>query len=166
MVIHLDQVNQYHELPNGKFRRLTVDDEYIHRSQRRHFIPFDVLPLVGTCLASGLLFFHPIGYVEIGLFAVMWLLTGLGITAGYHRLFAHRSYKTVPAVRVLLTILGSMSARGSMISWAAMHRRQHLHVAERIETLCSRVASMRECAVLGFPLRRGDGRRVGHVTLQ
>lgn len=125
MAIDLDRVNQYYELPNGKFRRLTVDDEFIHRAQRRHFIQFDILPLLGTCLAIGLLFFHPIGYVEIGLFTVMWLLTGLGITAGYHRLFAHQSYKTVPAVRALLTILGSMSGRGSMISWAAMHRRHH-----------------------------------------
>lgn len=125
MTIKLKQVNQYYELPNGEFRRLAVDSEYIHRIQFRHFILFDILPLLGTCAALALLFYYPIGYVEIGLFAVMWLLTGLGVTAGYHRLFAHRSYKTVPAVRVLLTILGSMSGRGSMISWAAMHRRHH-----------------------------------------
>jgi stearoyl-CoA desaturase (delta-9 desaturase) len=125
MAIDLSQANQFVKLPNGKYRRLAVDSEYIHKIQRRHFLLFDLLPLVGTVAAIGLLFYQPITVTDIVLFVVMWLATGLGITAGYHRLFAHRSYKTPDWVAALLTILGSMSGRGSMISWAAMHRRHH-----------------------------------------
>ncbi|MCK5275886.1 MAG: acyl-CoA desaturase, partial [Alphaproteobacteria bacterium] len=125
MEVVLDKANQYHQLPNGKFRRLAVDSEYIHRMQRRHFLLFDLLPLIGVAAAVVLAFYRPIGVMELSLFAALWLATGLGITAGYHRLFAHQAFQTSTAVCVLLTILGSMSGRGSMISWAAMHRRHH-----------------------------------------
>jgi stearoyl-CoA desaturase (delta-9 desaturase) len=117
--------DQFLRLPNGRYRRLAVDSEYLHRIQRMHFVLFDVLPLFGTAAAVALLFYLPITRLDIGLLFGFWLLTGIGITAGYHRLFAHRTYRTTPAVGVLLVILGSMSGRGSMISWAAMHRRHH-----------------------------------------
>jgi stearoyl-CoA desaturase (delta-9 desaturase) len=110
---------------NKRQRRLAVDAPYLHRMQRRHFILFDVLPFFGTLLAVALAFVYPIGWLEIGLFFGMWLLTGLGISAGYHRLFTHRSFKTVTPVRVLLAILGCMAGQGAVISWVAMHRRHH-----------------------------------------
>ena len=117
--------NQFLLFENGKRRRLAVNSEYIHRIQRRHFLLFDVIPLILTLFAIVLAFYYPITPLDIILFAVMWLLTGLGITAGYHRQFAHQSFKATDGVLVLLTILGSMAGRGSMISWAAMHRRHH-----------------------------------------
>ena len=86
---------------------------------------FDVLPFVGTLVALGLLFYRPIGGLEIGLFFGMWLLTGLGLTVGYHRLFTHRAFSTGTAVSCLLIVMGSMAGRGPMLSWVAMHRRHH-----------------------------------------
>jgi len=62
-----------------------IRSPHLHRLQRRHFILFDVLPLIGTIAALILPFFHPIGPVDIGLFFSLWLLTGLGLTVGYHR---------------------------------------------------------------------------------
>jgi stearoyl-CoA desaturase (delta-9 desaturase) len=117
--------DQFVQLPNGRYRRLAVESEYLHRIQRTHFLLFDILPLLGTVVALALLFYRPLTWLDMTLFFIMWLLTGIGITAGYHRLFAHRSYRTSNAVSVMLVILGSMSGRGSMISWAAMHRRHH-----------------------------------------
>jgi stearoyl-CoA desaturase (delta-9 desaturase) len=93
--------------------------------QRRHFIIFDVLPFFGTLIALGLLFYRPIGAVEISLFFGMWLLTGLGLTVGYHRLFTHLAFSTGPVMRCILVIMGSMAGRGPMLSWVAMHRRHH-----------------------------------------
>ncbi|MGJ4994234.1 acyl-CoA desaturase [Bradyrhizobium sp. HKCCYLS3077] len=98
---------------------------HLHRLQRRHFILFDVLPFVGTLVALALLLVRPIGAMELGLFAVMWLITGLGLTVGYHRLFTHGAFATAGWVSNLLIIMGSMAGRGPMISWAAMHRRHH-----------------------------------------
>src|SRR5216683_1852221 len=105
--------------------RTVISSAYLHRQQRRHFILFDVLPFLGTLFASARLYNHPIGGEDIALFAVMWLVTGLGLTVGYHRLFSHRAFAAPAPVATLLLILGSMAARGPMISWAAIHRRHH-----------------------------------------
>jgi stearoyl-CoA desaturase (delta-9 desaturase) len=102
-----------------------VDDPTLHRLQRRHFIYFDAMPFVGTLAALGLLAVRPIGVPELVAFLAMWFVTGLGMTAGYHRLFAHKSYRAGAGVRTMLAIWGSMAGQGGVISWVAMHRRHH-----------------------------------------
>ena len=57
--------------------------------------------------------------------AITYTLTGLGVTVGYHRLFTHRSFKTVRAVRALLAVLGSMAVEGPVIEWVATHGTHH-----------------------------------------
>jgi stearoyl-CoA desaturase (Delta-9 desaturase) len=106
-------------------RRLAIETPFLNRMQRRHFILFNMGPTLGTLVAIALAFVRPIGKLEIALFLAMWLLTGLGISAGYHRLFTHRSFNAATPVRVALAILGSMAALGPVISWVAMHRRHH-----------------------------------------
>ena len=125
MPVVIDELAGFDVLPNGDRRRRAVDSPYLHRLQRRHFVLFDVLPLFGTLFAVGFAFVHPVTGIDLGLLALLWLVNGLGISAGYHRLFAHRSYRTTPAVRVLLAVFGCMGGQGAVISWAAMHRRHH-----------------------------------------
>src|SRR5258708_25185028 len=55
----------------------------------------------------------------------MWLIPGLGLTVGYHRLFTHRAFAAGPGMSVVLLVMGSMAGRGPMLSWVAMHRRHH-----------------------------------------
>jgi stearoyl-CoA desaturase (delta-9 desaturase) len=62
---------------------------------------------------------------DLVVFGVIYLLTGLGVTVGFHRLFTHRSFKTGPVVRAVLGILGSASIEGPVISWVADHRKHH-----------------------------------------
>jgi stearoyl-CoA desaturase (Delta-9 desaturase) len=57
--------------------------------------------------------------------AVMYTLTGLGVTVGYHRLFTHRSFKTTRVLRAVLAVLGSTAVEGPVIEWAATHRKHH-----------------------------------------
>ena len=102
-----------------------IRSRHFRKLQRRHFILFDVLPFLGTLVALALAFHRPIGWLEIGLFFGMWMLTGLGLTVGYHRLFTHRAFSTGTAVSCMLIVMGSMAGRGSMLSWVAMHRRHH-----------------------------------------
>ncbi len=90
--------------------RTVISSPYLHRLQRRHFILFDVLPALGTLVAVARLFALPIGGEDVALFAAMWLLTGLGLTVGYHRLFAHRAFAVAAPVAALFLILGSMAA--------------------------------------------------------
>lgn len=58
-------------------------------------------------------------------FAVLYALTMLGITGGFHRLVTHRSFRAAPWVRDALVVLGSMSAQGPVIFWTVAHRRHH-----------------------------------------
>lgn len=106
-------------------KRLAISSPYLHRLQRRHFLLFDVLPFLGTLFAIWHAFRTPITALDIGLFAGMWLLTGLGLSVGFHRLFCHRAFKTGPTLRALFVISGCMAARSSMITWASQHRRHH-----------------------------------------
>jgi stearoyl-CoA desaturase (Delta-9 desaturase) len=56
---------------------------------------------------------------------VSYLLSGLGVTVGFHRLLTHRSFKTSASMRALLAALGSMAVEGPAIEWVANHRKHH-----------------------------------------
>jgi len=62
---------------------------------------------------------------DLVVFAILYLLTGFGVTVGFHRLFTHRSFKAKPAVRAVLAVLGSAAIEGPVISWVADHRKHH-----------------------------------------
>jgi stearoyl-CoA desaturase (delta-9 desaturase) len=84
-----------------------------------------VLPLVGLLAAMALLwgsYFHP---HDLVLLIVGYLLTGVGITVGYHRLFTHRAFATKKWVRYTFAILGSMAVEGPILAWVADHRKHH-----------------------------------------
>jgi stearoyl-CoA desaturase (Delta-9 desaturase) len=60
-------------------------------------------------------------------FYVMTFATGFGITLGYHRLFSHRSFTTIPSVERVLMVLGCMAGQHSPFLWVATHRVHHRH---------------------------------------
>lgn len=59
---------------------------------------------------------------------LFYLLTGLSITAGYHRLFAHRSYQAHWSVRFIFLMFGAASFQNSLLKWATDHRIHHQKV--------------------------------------
>ena len=83
------------------------------------------LPVVGLVTAVALVWNHGVGVTALGILAIGYVLTGVGITVGYHRLFTHRSFKTRRTVRVTLAVLGSMAVEGPVIEWVATHRKHH-----------------------------------------
>ncbi|HEV3318619.1 MAG TPA: acyl-CoA desaturase [Solirubrobacteraceae bacterium] len=83
-------------------------------------LPIVALFFVGWQLWDGLL--RP---SDLVVFAIMYLLTGLGVTVGFHRLFTHRSFKTSPALRGVFAVMGSAAIEGPVISWVADHRKHH-----------------------------------------
>lgn len=89
------------------------------------------LPLVGLVAAIALLW--PVGFswVHLGLLLGMYVLTGLGITVGYHRLFTHRSFETNRFVTFIVGVLGSMAVQGPILTWVATHRSHHQHSDEQ-----------------------------------
>jgi len=96
-----------------------------HKLQLRHFFLFDALPLLTTVAAFALIPWLPPHPLDLAMFGCLWLVTGLGLTVGFHRYFAHGAFSAERGVSLGLLIAGSMAARGPMISWVAMHRRHH-----------------------------------------
>ncbi len=66
-----------------------------------------------------------LGWHDVVVFGVMYVLTGLGITVGFHRYFTHRAFKTGRVVRATLAILGSAAIEGPITAWVADHRKHH-----------------------------------------
>jgi len=58
---------------------------------------------------------------------ILWPISGLGITAGVHRLWAHRSYDASFPVRLWLMLANSIANQGSIFHWARDHRVHHKH---------------------------------------
>jgi stearoyl-CoA desaturase (Delta-9 desaturase) len=83
------------------------------------------LPLAAITSAGWLAWGGSLHWQDLLVLAIVYLLTGAGITVGYHRLFTHRSFKTRRVLRALFAILGAMAVEGSVIEWVATHRRHH-----------------------------------------
>lgn len=95
-------------------------------------------PLVYSKLLTGAFFIAPflalialligwqgVPWFAIALTAVLIIILGHGVTVGYHRLFAHRSYVANRPLKITLAVLGTMAFQGSIIGWVADHRRHH-----------------------------------------
>ncbi len=84
-----------------------------------------VVPLLGLIAACVLSWGWGFGWTYLGLLVGGWLLTGMGITVGFHRYFTHKSFDTGPVVTAVLGALGSMAVQGPLMVWAQNHRRHH-----------------------------------------
>jgi stearoyl-CoA desaturase (Delta-9 desaturase) len=83
-------------------------------------IPFIALGVVGWQLWNDLLHWS-----DIAVFLICYVLTGFGVTIGFHRHLTHRAFKARPWVRGTLAILGSAAIEGPVIAWVADHRKHH-----------------------------------------
>ena len=84
-----------------------------------------LVPFIAVGVAGWQVWGSALHWSDVFLFVGMYLLTGLGITVGFHRLLTHRSFKTQPWLRGLFGILGSAAIEGPVISWVADHRKHH-----------------------------------------
>jgi stearoyl-CoA desaturase (delta-9 desaturase) len=95
------------------------------REHRRVALAVLIVPWLGLVAACGLAWGWALRPADAAIALAMYALTMLGITGGYHRHFAHQSFKAHPAVRVGLGILGGMAVQGPLLYWVATHRRHH-----------------------------------------
>ncbi|RPI07900.1 MAG: acyl-CoA desaturase, partial [Actinobacteria bacterium] len=63
---------------------------------------------------------------DVVLATVLFLLVGHGVTIGFHRLLAHKSFVASPPLKLALVGAGSMAFEGGPIGWVADHRRHHV----------------------------------------
>lgn len=83
------------------------------------------LPTLGTIGAVVYALYDGLTVTDVVLFAVMYAITLLGVEAGLHRYFTHRSFEASEPVKVFLGVAGSMAAQGPIIFWVANHRLHH-----------------------------------------
>lgn len=95
------------------------------RAQRAIALTVMVVPFVGTLVAFALALAHGVTTLDLALFFAMYFVSMFGVTAGFHRYFAHRSFRTSRWMQTLLVVLGSMTAQGPLLFWVATHRAHH-----------------------------------------
>lgn len=83
------------------------------------------LPTLGTIGAVVYALYDGLTLTDVVLFVVMFVITALGVEAGLHRYFTHRSFEASEPVKVFLGVAGSMAAQGPIIFWVANHRVHH-----------------------------------------
>jgi stearoyl-CoA desaturase (Delta-9 desaturase) len=84
-----------------------------------------VLPILALFFVGWQVWESALHPSDLVVFAVMYALTGLGVTVGFHRHFTHRSFEAKPWVHATLAVLGSAAIEGPVISWVADHRKHH-----------------------------------------
>lgn len=83
------------------------------------------IPTVASGIGAWLLFQGHVHARDLYILLSSYVLTGLGVTVGYHRLFTHRAFETYKPIRYVLALLGSTAAEGGVIVWSAQHRAHH-----------------------------------------
>jgi stearoyl-CoA desaturase (Delta-9 desaturase) len=89
-----------------------------------------VLPFAAMIAAIVLLWNSAVTATDLVILAVMYLITGLGVTVGFHRLLTHRSFQVSKPLEYTFAVLGSMAVQGPVMSWVADHRKHHAHADE------------------------------------
>jgi len=100
-------------------------------AQRYHVVwslPFAALHL----LPLGALFFT-IDWMDWAVCGFLYAVRMFGITAGYHRYFAHRGFRAGRVVQFVLALLGTLAAQKGVLWWAAHHRHHHLYADDELD---------------------------------
>ena len=101
-----------------------LDGQRPHGEQILVYV-FVLLPVLALAAAVPLAWGWGLSWLDVGLAVAFYLLSGLGVTVGFHRHFTHRSFTAHRALRNGLAIAGSTALQGDVITWVADHRRHH-----------------------------------------
>ena len=89
---------------------------------------FIVTPVAAAVLVPWYGIVHGFSAGSWGVFAFFLVACGMSVTAGYHRLWAHRTYEASTPLKILYLIFSSMALQNSALVWCSGHRIHHLHV--------------------------------------
>jgi stearoyl-CoA desaturase (Delta-9 desaturase) len=98
---------------------------FASRAQRISALVLIFVPLAGAAGAAVWAWQDGVSWTILALAAGMYLVTGHGLSVGFHRMLAHRSFRPNRAVKIALAVAGSMAIEGSVFTWVAQHRRHH-----------------------------------------
>jgi fatty-acid desaturase len=84
-----------------------------------------ILLLTNIIGLVGLIFFF--SWWGLAVAVSTWIIFNYGVSAGFHRLFCHRSFETNKFIKQFLLIAGTFASIGSSISWIGQHRLHHAY---------------------------------------
>lgn len=99
----------------------------MHTKQERKISWLSSLPFFGVHLAALMIFIVPFAWKWVALCMGLYFLRMFAITAGYHRYFSHRTYRTSRVFQFIMGLLGTLAVQKGPLWWAAHHRHHHLH---------------------------------------
>jgi stearoyl-CoA desaturase (Delta-9 desaturase) len=100
------------------------------RTERYVSLGSVIVPFAAFIFAIVLLWQKAVDGTDLAILAVMYVLTAMGITVGWHRMFTHRSFQARRPVQLTFAVLGSMAGQGPLAHWVADHRKHHAHTDE------------------------------------
>ncbi|MFB9237230.1 acyl-CoA desaturase [Plantactinospora siamensis] len=87
---------------------------------------FVVVPFIALIVAIPVAWGGWLGWTDVAIALAWYYVSGVGVTAGFHRYFTHGSFKAKRWLRVTLAVAGSLAVQGSIVQWVADHRRHHM----------------------------------------
>ncbi|MDF1759872.1 MAG: fatty acid desaturase [Coxiellaceae bacterium] len=92
-----------------------------------NLIFLSLVPIVGIAGTIWLAVDHQMHWQTWTMAGIYTYISGVAITAGYHRLFSHRAYKGNWIVRFIAALMGGSVFQGSVLEWCTDHRNHHLY---------------------------------------
>jgi len=124
-----------------------------------HVVILTGVPLLGVYGA----FTTPVN-TKTAIWAVLYyFMTGLGITAGYHRLWAHRSYSASRPLQFVLAALGGGAVEGSIRWWSRDHRAHHRYTDTEKDPYSVQKGLV--YAHLGWMILKQNPKRIGRTDI-
>jgi stearoyl-CoA desaturase (delta-9 desaturase) len=111
---------QTEELQDG-----TLGEDQKKRWEQVALFLFIAIPFVALLAAIPVAWGWGLGWRDIAISVVMYTISGLGITVGFHRYFTHGAFKAKRPLRIALAVAGCLAIEGPVIRWVADHRKHH-----------------------------------------
>ncbi|KAL8756504.1 MAG: hypothetical protein Q9184_004476 [Pyrenodesmia sp. 2 TL-2023] len=144
--------------------QFSLDDPITRNNWHKHINWLNVLFILGIpaygCIAA---LSAPLYWLTALWALVYYLATLLGITAGYHRLWAHTSYAASTPLKICLALLGAGAVQGSVRWWARDHRAHHRHTDTDKDPYSVRKGLL--YAHFGWMVMKQDPKRIGRTDI-
>jgi stearoyl-CoA desaturase (delta-9 desaturase) len=86
---------------------------------------FVIVPFLAVATAVPVAWGWGLGWRDVVLAVLFYLVAGLGVTVGFHRHFTHGSFRAKRPLRIALAVAGTIAVEGPVVRWVADHRRHH-----------------------------------------
>ncbi|KAJ6035984.1 stearoyl-CoA desaturase [Penicillium herquei] len=118
-----------------------------------------LIPLYGGILAMG----TPLPIETLAFSIFYYFCTGCGVTGGYHRLWAHRSYNATLPLKIYLAFVGAGAGQGSIKWWSQGHRAHHRYTDTDQDPYCIKKGFL--YTHIGWVLLKQDSSKLGRVDV-